>query len=60
MLRNFVAGTIAGTLATTFNNPFDVVKSRVQNTLKGTPRKYGMTIPSVITVWKEEGLLLKV
>lgn len=29
-MRNFVAGTIGGTIATLLNTPFDVVKTRVQ------------------------------
>jgi len=31
LFRNFVAGTIAGTVGTALNTPTDVVKSRVQN-----------------------------
>ena len=40
------------------NTPFDVVKSRMQNQLvsAGTPNKYNWTIPSMSTVYAEEGL----
>jgi len=52
-----VAGVVSGTLATVLNTPFDVVKSRVQNTLPGQPRKYGLTIPALLTIAREEGPL---
>jgi len=53
--RNFLAGFIAGTMATIMNTPFDVLKSRVQNTLPGQPRKYLFTIPSLMKIANEEG-----
>jgi len=53
--KNFQAGLIAGTLATTLNNPFDVVKSRVQNVLPGQTRRYNWTLPGIVKVWREEG-----
>jgi len=52
---NFVAGTISGLIATTLNTPFDVVKSRIQNTLPGQPRRYTFTLPALATVAREEG-----
>lgn len=55
LLRNFVAGAIGGTLATTFNTPFDVVKTRVQNQLPGIIPKYGWTWPAIFTIIREEG-----
>eukprot|EP01132_Coremiostelium_polycephalum_P003705 gene3705-4617_t len=54
LLNNFVAGGLAGTFGTILNTPADVVKSRIQNQGNG-PRKYNWCIPSMITVWKEEG-----
>jgi len=55
--RNFIAGFLSGTLATILNTPFDVVKSRVQNTLPGQIRKYNYTIPSLFTIASEEGVM---
>jgi len=56
MGRNFLAGFISGTLATIANNPFDVVKSRIQNTLPNQTRKYRLTLPALATITREEGL----
>jgi len=59
ILNDFIAGTLAGTFGTILNTPADVVKSRIQNQdakLKpGQPRKYNWAIPSMITVFREEG-----
>jgi solute carrier family 25 2-oxodicarboxylate transporter 21 len=54
---NFGAGVIGGTIATVFNTPFDVCKSRMQNQLKlpGKPLKYVWTLPSLATIISEEG-----
>ncbi|KYQ88810.1 mitochondrial substrate carrier family protein [Tieghemostelium lacteum] len=52
--NNFVAGALAGTLGTVLNTPADVVKSRIQNQAEG-PRKYNWCLPSIYTVFKEEG-----
>jgi len=57
VLRNFVAGATAGTMATTANNPFDLVKSRIQNRVAGQPVIYKYTLPSIAKVAQEEGLL---
>ena len=48
---------VGGTLATLANTPFDVVKSRMQNQLvsAGTVSKYSWTVPSMVTVYSEEG-----
>lgn len=57
-IRNdLIAGTIGGTTGTLINTPFDVVKSRIQSTVKvpGSTPKYNWTLPSVATVFKEEG-----
>ncbi|KAJ9068419.1 hypothetical protein DSO57_1031159 [Entomophthora muscae] len=52
---NFVAGAAGGTLGTMANTPFDVVKTRIQNHRgEGIP-KYRWTIPSTVTVFREEG-----
>jgi solute carrier family 25 2-oxodicarboxylate transporter 21 len=55
--NDIIAGTIGGTIGTMLNTPFDVVKSRIQNTSKaeGVIRKYNWTVPSVVTVFREEG-----
>lgn len=52
---NLAAGTVGGIIATVFNCPFDVVKSRVQSYNGVGPKKYNWTIPSLLTVAKEEG-----
>jgi solute carrier family 25 2-oxodicarboxylate transporter 21 len=52
-----VTGFFGAIFATCFNAPFDVVKSRFQSQVKdGKPLKYSYTIPSLITIYKEEGL----
>lgn len=55
--NGLVAGTIGGTVGTILNTPFDVVKSRIQNTVrvKGIVPKYNWTLPSIGVVLKEEG-----
>ncbi|KAF9914871.1 hypothetical protein BX616_007406 [Lobosporangium transversale] len=54
MLRNFVAGTIGGIFGTIVNTPFDVVKTRIQNQMKGDT-KYGWTFSSIRKIAHEEG-----
>ncbi|KAI1297013.1 hypothetical protein EDD11_007268 [Mortierella claussenii] len=54
MLRNFVAGTIGGTLGTLVNTPFDVVKTRIQNQRKGNST-YGWAFSSMVKISREEG-----
>ncbi|KAF3989462.1 hypothetical protein FT663_03327 [Candidozyma haemuli var. vulneris] len=49
---DLTCGTIGGTFGTIMNTPFDVVKSRIQ----AGSSKYIWTIPSVLTVAKEEGV----
>jgi len=53
--RNFTAGLIAGTVATTLNTPFDVVVSRMRNVLPGEPTPYRWAWPSLVTIAREEG-----
>lgn len=52
MARNFLAGFIAGSLATTFNTPFDVVKSRNQNIKSGA---IPWSFPGLVEVYQKEG-----
>ncbi|KAK9459087.1 mitochondrial carrier domain-containing protein [Lipomyces oligophaga] len=56
-INDLIAGSIGGTAGTIVNTPFDVVKSRIQNTIKveGVTPKYNWAFPSVFTVYREEG-----
>ncbi|KAI9101971.1 mitochondrial carrier domain-containing protein [Phlyctochytrium arcticum] len=54
LLKNFVCGSIGGTVGTILNTPFDVVKTRVQSQVS-PPYKYGWAIPSIMTIAREEG-----
>lgn len=56
-LNDLIAGSIGGTAGTILNTPFDVVKSRIQNTIKaeGVTPKYNWAFGSIFTVAKEEG-----
>ncbi|GMF07164.1 unnamed protein product [[Candida] boidinii] len=56
-INDLISGAIGGTVGTLINTPFDVVKSRIQNTVTtpGVVRKYNWTLPSIVTVFKEEG-----
>lgn len=56
-VNDLIAGAIGGTCGTLLNTPFDVVKSRIQNTVStpGVVRKYNWTLPSLLTIYKEEG-----
>ena len=55
MLTSMLAGFIGGTLASCCNISFDMAKSRIQNQLPGSVHKYKWAIPTLITVYKEEG-----
>ncbi|CAF1124063.1 unnamed protein product [Rotaria sordida] len=56
LLNSFIAGTIGGCVGTALNTPFDVVKSRIQNSPRTTsPSKYNWSIPSLFIVAREEG-----
>ncbi|KAF3905440.1 Mitoferrin [Dactylellina cionopaga] len=57
MVNDIIAGGIGGTAGTILNTPFDVVKSRIQNTVrvKGQVPKYNWTLPAVALVAREEG-----
>lgn len=57
-IRNdLIAGTIGGTTGTILNTPFDVVKSRIQSTVRvpGVVPKYNWAFPALGTVMREEG-----
>ncbi|ORE11525.1 mitochondrial carrier [Rhizopus microsporus var. microsporus] len=54
-LTNFAAGTVGGIVATAFNTPIDVVKTRIQSYNGVGVRKYNWTLPSVALVAREEG-----
>lgn len=60
LMRNFVAGSIGGTVGTILNTPFDVIKTRIQNqsTLPGAILKYRWTLPSLALMAREEGYTL--
>lgn len=57
MANDIMAGTVGGTVGTILNTPMDVVKSRIQNSVKvaGVVPKYNWAWPAVATVMKEEG-----
>ncbi|POY72925.1 hypothetical protein BMF94_4086 [Rhodotorula taiwanensis] len=58
-LRNdFISGAIGGFVGTALNTPFDVVKSRVQNSIKvaGQTPKYNWTFPALALIAREEGV----
>lgn len=55
--NDIIAGTVGGTVGTILNTPMDVVKSRIQNSVKvpGQTPKYNWAWPALATVAKEEG-----
>ncbi|CAF0892983.1 unnamed protein product [Adineta steineri] len=57
ILNNFIAGAIGGCVGTMLNTPFDVVKSRIQNSSRtsSSSSKYNWSIPSLFIVAREEG-----
>lgn len=58
LFTSFVSGTIAGTVATAVNSPFDVAKSRIQlqAATSGTARTYHWALPTLFSVFRKEGL----
>ncbi|KAK9363028.1 mitochondrial carrier domain-containing protein [Lipomyces starkeyi] len=56
-MNDLIAGSIGGTAGTILNTPSDVVKSRIQNTIRvnGVVPKYNWAWPSIFLVAKEEG-----
>ncbi|KAF3079523.1 hypothetical protein TWF569_002762 [Orbilia oligospora] len=57
MGNDIIAGALGGTAGTILNTPFDVVKSRIQNTVRvpGQIQKYNWAVPSLFVVAREEG-----
>lgn len=57
LFNNFVSGSVGGFVGTVINTPFDVVKSRIQGTVKvpGVAPKYNWTYPALMTIMREEG-----
>jgi len=56
LLQTLVTGTVGGIVATTFNAPFDVAKSRIQSQLPGQKiKKYRWTLQSLMLIYREEG-----
>lgn len=57
LVNDIMAGTIGGTVGTVLNTPMDVVKSRIQNSVRtpGVVPKYNWAWPALATVIKEEG-----
>jgi len=55
LINNLISGTIGGFVGTVLNTPFDVIKSRVQNSPKvaGQVPKYNWAIPSLFVVARE-------
>ncbi|KAK3292498.1 mitochondrial carrier domain-containing protein [Chaetomium fimeti] len=55
--NDIIAGSVGGTVGTILNTPMDVVKSRIQNSVRvpGQTLKYNWAWPSLATVAKEEG-----
>ncbi|CAI4215455.1 unnamed protein product [Parascedosporium putredinis] len=57
LTNDLISGTVGGTVGTILNTPMDVVKSRIQNTIKvpGQIPKYNWAWPALFTVAREEG-----
>ncbi|KAI5922472.1 mitochondrial carrier domain-containing protein [Camillea tinctor] len=55
--NDLISGAVGGTVGTIINTPMDVVKSRIQNSVKvpGQAPKYNWAWPACATVMKEEG-----
>ncbi|KAL1890389.1 hypothetical protein Cpir12675_005403 [Ceratocystis pirilliformis] len=55
--NDMISGAIGGTVGTILNTPMDVVKSRIQNTVKvpGVTPKYNWAWPGLFTIAREEG-----
>ncbi|KAI1638237.1 mitochondrial carrier domain-containing protein [Biscogniauxia mediterranea] len=55
--NDLISGAVGGTVGTIINTPMDVVKSRIQNSVRvaGQAPKYNWAWPACATVMKEEG-----
>ena len=53
--RKFLIGLTAGTLASCFNIPFDVAKSRIQGPQPTEGRMYEGTARTIMQVYRNEG-----
>ena len=53
--RKFCIGLAAGTLASCFNIPFDVAKSRIQGPQPAEGRRYEGTARTILMVYRNEG-----
>ncbi|KAI1504782.1 mitochondrial carrier domain-containing protein [Biscogniauxia marginata] len=57
MINDLISGSVGGTVGTIINTPMDVVKSRIQNSVRvaGQAPKYNWAWGACATVMKEEG-----
>ena len=53
--QTLVSGFIAGSIATLFNAPFDVVKSRMQMQSLQDSKRYSYTMPALCDIYKSGG-----
>jgi len=53
--RNFIAGVLASTVATTLATPFDCVKSRMQSVRLGDETRWKSVLGTLQIIYKEEG-----
>jgi len=53
LFNKFISGAVASTIATCANTPFDMVKSRMQNTSFKSPSKF--VLPNLLHVYRTEG-----
>ncbi|KAH6754805.1 Mitochondrial substrate carrier family protein [Perilla frutescens var. hirtella] len=56
ILTTLVCGGLAGSTASLFTTPFDVVKTRLQTQIPGSMTKHGGVLSTLNEIWKHEGL----